>query len=188
MAFESIRNWFWTGAEPLLDELSVHDEKMEAELGELKKLVRRQGIQQESLVREISSKLDTLATTEDKEEKTTSPDTFMALAESYFHLEVALAHAEIGAEILEALAIIREKLDDVCIEAGLEIIRETSVPFDSRIHEALDRAPDGEPAVVRYVTAPGFLHNGRVIKAARVILAERIKTSNGLESEENYGE
>jgi len=187
---DSMRNWFWRGSDTLLDELSGHDGKMEAELGELKKLVRRQGIQQESLVREISAKLDTLAATGGGKEyeEQESPDSLMALAESYFHLEVALAHAEMGAEILEALAIIREKLDDVCLEADLEIIRESGVPFDSRKHAALDRAPDGENPVVRSVTAPGFIHNGRVVKAARVMLAEDIKTSDPLESEELYGE
>ncbi len=190
MAFaDSIRKWFWKGSEPLLDELSEHDEKMAAELGELKKLVRRQGIQQESLVREISAKLDTLAATDEKgDEETESPNSLMALAESYFHLEIALSHSNIGSEILEALAIIREKLDDVCLEAELEVIRECGVSFDSRIHEALDRAPDGEHPVVRKVTAPGFIHNGRVLKAARVILTEHINTSDTLESEELYGE
>jgi molecular chaperone GrpE (heat shock protein) len=112
----------------------------------------------------------------------------MALAESYFHLEAALAHTEIGAEILEALALIREKLDDVCFEADLEIIRESGVPFDSRRHEALDRAPDGEPPVVRSVTAPGFMHNGRVLRAARVMLTEESNISDQSESEEFYGE
>lgn len=188
MAFaDSIRKWFWKGADPLLDELSGHDDKMEAELGELKKLVRRQGIQQESLVREISAKLDTLAT-DGKEEDTESPDSFMALAESFFHLETALSFSGIGPEILEAINIMWEKLGDVCGEAGLEIVRESGVPFDSRIHEALDRAPEGEYPVVRSVTAPGFIHNGRVVQAARVMLSENIKISDTMESEEIYGE
>jgi hypothetical protein len=190
MAFaDSIRNWLWRGSEAILDQLSGHDDNMAAEFGELKKLVRRQGIQQESLVREISAKLDTLASTGGgKDEGPLSPDSLMALAESYFHLEAALAHTEIGAEILEALALIREKLDDVCFEADLEIIRESGVPFDSRRHEALDRAPDGEPPVVRSVTAPGFMHNGRVLRAARVMLTEESNISDQSESEEFYGE
>ena len=36
--------------------------------------------------------------------------------------------------------------------------------------------------------APGFIHNGRVVKAARVMLEEHIKTSDKVESEEMYGE
>lgn len=188
MAFESIRQWFWRGSDPLLDELSGHNEKMAEELGELKKLVRRQGIQQESLVREVSAKLDTLAATNGDSEEPNSPDSLMALAESYFHLESALANSEIGAEIWEALAIIREKLDDVCLEAELEVIRDCEVPFDSRIHEALDRAPDGDNPLVRGVTAPGFIFNGRVVKAARVLLAEDTKISDTSESEELNGE
>ncbi|HIJ87173.1 MAG TPA: hypothetical protein HPP97_05730 [Desulfuromonadales bacterium] len=48
MAFaDSIRKWLWSGSGILLDELSERDEKMAAELGELKKLVRRQGIQKD---------------------------------------------------------------------------------------------------------------------------------------------
>lgn len=184
---DSIRKWFWEGAGAILDELSGHDDKMEAELGELKKLVRRQGIQQESLVREVSAKLDTLAATNGKDEDPKSPASLMALAESYFHLEAALAHTEIGSQVLESLAIIRDKLDDVCLEAELEIIREIGVPFDSRIHEALDRAPDETDPLVRSIRAPGFIHNGRVVKAARVMLAEQITISDKFESEELYG-
>ena len=185
---DSIRKWFWKGADPLLDELSGHDDKMGAELGELKKLIRRQGIQQESLVREIFAKLDTLATTDESEAELAFPDSLVVLAESYFHLEVALGHTDIGPEILEALTLTREKLDDACLEAGLEIIREYDIPFNSRIHEALDRAPAGEHPVVRVVTTPGFIYKGRVVKAARVMLSEDINTSNNLESEEDYGE
>jgi hypothetical protein len=187
MAFaDSIREWFWKGADPLLDELSGHDEKMEAELSELKKLVRRQGIQQESMVRDISAKIDARSATDVKVEETTSPDSCMALAESFFHLETVLSVSGLGPEIREALTIIREKLDYVCGEAELEIIRECGVPFDSRLHEALDRAPAGEAPVVRNVMAPGFIHNGRVVRAARVILSEETTLSDTLENEVLY--
>jgi molecular chaperone GrpE (heat shock protein) len=78
----------------------------------------------------------------------------------------------IGHETTEALEIVWEKLGEVCNEAGLEIIHESGVPFDSRMHEALDRAPAGEHPVVKGVTAPGFIHDGRVIRPARVMLSE----------------
>ena len=188
MAFaDTIRRWLWQGADPLLDKLSGHDEKMAGELGELKKLVRRQGIQQESLVREISAKLDAAAAN-GGEQEAAAPDPYLELAEAYFHLEAALAHTHFGAGIREALAITREKLDDVCREAAVEIIRDCDVPFDSRIHEALDRAPDGEAPMVRNVAAPGFIHNGRVVKAARVMLSGVETAVYQEESEENYGE
>jgi molecular chaperone GrpE (heat shock protein) len=173
---DGIRKWFWKGVDPFLDELSGKGEKMEAEIAELKKLVRRQGIQQETLVREISTKIDTLASMGDKEEANRPPDSLMGLAETIFHLQTALALAGIGDEILEALKIVRDKLEDVCNEAGLEIIRDSGVPFDNRIHEALDRAPAGEYPVVKRVTAPGFIHYGRVIRPARVMFSENTIT------------
>jgi molecular chaperone GrpE (heat shock protein) len=169
---DSIRQWLWRGADPLLDELSRKGEKLEAEIVELKKLVRRQGIQQEALVRDISTKIDTLAFADGVKESDSRPDSLMELAETFFHLQTALVHLGIEHETLEALEIVWEKLGEVCNEVGLEIILESGVPFDSRMHEALDRAPAGEHPVVKDVTAPGFIHDGRVIRPARVMLSE----------------
>jgi molecular chaperone GrpE (heat shock protein) len=81
-----------------------------------------------------------------------------------------------------------EKLDLVCRERGLEIDRQSGVLFDSRKHEAIDRAPHGGNPVVTGVAAPGFIFNGRVLKPARVTLTETIFTPGMAKGEELHGE
>lgn len=169
---DSIRNWFWRGAEPHFEGFHGVGEKLEAELGELKKLLRRQGIQQESLVREVSSKIDAQAAGEPVSNRPVAASSLADLADSFFHLEVSLVRLGAGPETLAALKIVWEKLQNVCDEAGLELIRESGVPFDSRVHEALNRAPAEENPFVGEVMSPGFIHNGRVIRPARVVLAD----------------
>jgi hypothetical protein len=173
---DSIRNWFWRGAEPHFEGFHGVGEKLEAELGELKKLLRRQGIQQESLVREVSSKIDAQAG-ETQSCQALTPGNLADLADSFFHLEVSLIRLGAGPETQAALKIVWEKLQNVCDEAGLELIRESGVPFDSRVHEALNRAPAEDNPFVGEVMSPGFIHNGRVIRPARVVLADDINVA-----------
>jgi len=184
---KNFREWLWKGFDSYREQFSEHGEKMETELGELKKLVRRQGIQQESLVRELSGKLDSLAATAGEEEEADRPDSLIELAESFFHLEAALVLPEIAHETRAALNIVWGKLEEVCKDSRLAIIRESGVPFDSRMHEALDRAPTGESPVIRSLAAPGFIHNGRVIRPARVMLAENTTAPITAQSEEMNG-
>ena len=167
----SIRNWFWKGAEPLLEDFTDIGQKLEDELSDLKKLVRRQGIQQESLVREISTKIDTCTTTGVEVQQNLQVASLSDLADSFFHLEAVLVRLGCEDDTLSALKMVWGKLINVCDETGLEIIRESGVPFDSRLHEALNRAPDGEHPVVMDVTSPGFIHHGRVTRPARVVLS-----------------
>jgi len=170
----SIRNWFWKGAEPLLEDLTGIGKKLEDELSDLKKLVRRQGIQQESLVREVSTKIDMIATKNVDEQQNPQAAPLAELADSFFHLETVLVRLGCEDDTLSALKMVWGKLIDVCDKAGLEMIRESGVPFDSRLHEALNRAPDGEHPIVMDVTSPGFIHNGRVTRPARVVLSNDI--------------
>jgi hypothetical protein len=167
---------------------SAQGEKLEGELGELKKLVRRQGIQQESLIRDLTSKIDALPVAPVENTESFRPDSLMEVAESFFHLGEVLPFAGGGCETLEAIAMVWEKLDLVCRERGLEIVRQSGVLFDSRKHEAIDRAPHGGNPVVTGVTAPGFIFNGRVLKPARVTLTETIFTPGMAKGEELHGE
>lgn len=182
---DSIRNWLWKGATPLLDATSAQGEKVEADFAELKKLVRRQGIQQETLVRDLAAKIDTLPAALSPDKVALRPDSLMEVAESFFHLEAALLFAGGGAETREAIGMVWEKLDGLCRESALETVRQSGIAFDSRIHEAIDRAPDGESPTVQAVTTPGFLFEGRVVKPARVRLT--MTTGNGLLKEQTHG-
>jgi molecular chaperone GrpE (heat shock protein) len=186
--FTTIRSWLWEGAEPFLVRVAEDGENIGNELAELKKLVRRQGIQQESLVREISTKLDTISIESEAEPRNGRPEALIELAESYFHLENALRLAGYSRDTLEALDIVWDKLEQVCKESDLDIIRDVGCTFDSRLHESLDRAPAGGEPVVGSVTAPGFIYNGQVIRPARVMLSEKAVKSEVAEGEETYGE
>ena len=169
---DSVRNWIWKGAAPHLETLAGAGAKLEGELIDLKKLVRRQGIQQESLVRELSDKIDAQATADKGAQRDLPAPRLMELAESFFHLEAVLVSLGSAADTLSALNMVWGKLTDVCHQAGMEIIRESGVPYDSRLHEALNRAPLGDHPVVMNVSAPGFIHQGRVIRPARVVLSD----------------
>lgn len=171
-----VRNWLWKGGEPLLTEFTGQGEKIQAELAELKKLVRRQGIQQESLSREIAARMDAAAAGTEEEQAGPS-QLLMELAESLFHLRELLDCPESCGTSLEAVDIVWEKLAAACEEAGLRIVCELGVPYDNRVHEALDRAPSGEAPTVKSVAVPGFIYQGRVVRPARVTLSGEIVTT-----------
>lgn len=145
---------------------------MEGELSDLKKLMRRQGIQQESLVREISHKIDAQGSADQGAQRDLPAPPLMELADSFFHLEAVLVGLGSADDTLCALNMVWGKLADACDQAGMQIIRESGVPYDSRLHEALNRAPLGDHPVVMSVSAPGFIHQGRVIRPARVVLCD----------------
>ncbi len=63
------------------------------------------------------------------------------------------------------------KLIDVLRSFGVEKIGQEGVPFDPELHEAVQTVDDGQPreqAVVVEVLRPGYLLNGRVLRAAMV--------------------
>jgi molecular chaperone GrpE (heat shock protein) len=53
------------------------------------------------------------------------------------------------------------------------MIRERSVPFDPRCREAIEGG-EGDKSWVLRVVLPGYRHLGRVIRAAKAIVGERI--------------
>ena len=169
---DNVRNWIWQGAEPHLESLAGVGAKLEVELNDLKKLTRRQGIQQESLIRELAAKIETQAGADRGAQQELPAPALAELADSFFHLEAVLVGLGSAPDTLRALNMVWGKLDDVCRRADMEIIRESGVPYDSRLHEALNRAPLGDHPVVGTVSAPGFVHRGRVIRPARVVLSD----------------
>lgn len=186
--FNAIRNWFWEGADSFLERVAKHADNTGAEIAELKKVVRRQGIQQESLLREVSARLHAVSAEEKKGQEKGRPDALIELVESYFYLQNAIRSAACPADTLEALDMVWDKLEQVAKESGLDIIRDAGCLFDSRLHESLDRAPlVGEP-VVGSVTAPGFVYNGQVLRPARITLSEKAAVSETAEGEEMQGE
>ena len=77
-------------------------------------------------------------------------------------------------ELEGAFKSVGESLEAVCLRLGLETFGAPDEPFDPMIHEALSSEQrDGlEGPVVVTVYQPGYRHAGRVLRPARVAVAD----------------
>jgi len=109
------------------------------------------------------------------------------LAEAFFYHDHSLGEiSDISPNQQEALEIVWQKLESLLNSVGIEVVRKVDVPFDPRIHEAMDRLAEGNGSpVVKRILQPGFVHEGRVVKPARVMIERENCESKG-ESDERY--
>jgi molecular chaperone GrpE len=86
-------------------------------------------------------------------------------------LEAAAEHEE--AKLEEGVALVHRSLDDVLRKEGVAEI-ETDGKFDPHVHEALLTQPaeDKEPGDVLQVIQKGYTLGDKVLRPARVIVAE----------------
>ncbi len=86
-------------------------------------------------------------------------------------LEAAEEHEE--AKLEEGVRLVHRSLLDALQKQGLELI-ETSGAFDPHVHEALLTQPagDAEPGSVLQVLQKGYRLGDRVLRPARVVVAE----------------
>ena len=100
------------------------------------------------------------------------------LAEAFFYHDHSLREiSDISSNQLEGLEIVWQKVETLLNAAGIEIVRELEVPFDPRLHEAMERLPEGNGSpVVKRVLQPGFVHKESVIKPAKVIIERENET------------
>lgn len=157
---------FFKNDSPSREDLEVWKGEMLEELEGFKKVLRRQGLFLEAF------KKETLARIEEKVLKDADP--LLQLAEAFFYFDSSLREiAGLPSGQDEAAEMVWEKLELVLSGLGLELIRRTGGPFDPRLHETVERAPehDGD-AVVTKIIQPGYLHYDRVVRPARVIIGE----------------
>jgi hypothetical protein len=151
---------------PSREDLEVWKDEMLEELEGVKKVLRRQGLFLEAF------KKETLDRIEETGLKNAVP--ILQLAEAFFYFDSSLREGTglpSGQE--EAAEMVWEKLELVLSGLGMELIRRTGGPFDPRLHETVERAADQDGhAVVIKIIQPGYLHHGRVVKPARVIIGE----------------
>ncbi len=79
-----------------------------------------------------------------------------------------------GAEsIAEGVELSLKLFHTVLAKYGIERIDPKGEPFDPQVHEAMTMVPsaDAEPNSVIEVMQPGYLLNGRVVRAAKVVVA-----------------
>ena len=85
-------------------------------------------------------------------------------------IERARQHGELEG----AFKSVGESLESVCLRLGLESFGAADEPFDPMIHEALSSEQrDGlDGPIVAAVYQPGYRHAGRVLRPARVAVAD----------------
>lgn len=76
--------------------------------------------------------------------------------------------------LLEGVELTRKSLLDVLAKFNVEAINPVGEPFDPQVHEAISMVPnpDMEPNSVMDVFQKGYSLNGRVIRAAMVVVAK----------------
>lgn len=78
-------------------------------------------------------------------------------------------------DLTGAFQVVGERLEQVVQKAGLERFGQVGEPFDPAVHEALMQAepdPSVDVAVCAQVLQPGYRVGGRVLRPARVAVAE----------------
>lgn len=134
------------------------------ELRALKKLSRKQGLLLEKL-REEWIEQSTCELTLEFAPLLTFADAFFYLARTF------QGSGELSPERRQSFDMVWRTLDALLEAAELRMIREPGVAFDARLHEAVaNRSPQGLRLQVLDLIQPGYAHNGRVLKAARVVV------------------
>lgn len=92
-------------------------------------------------------------------------------------LEAAEKHEE--AKLEDGVRLVHRALSDVLAKAGLAEI-ETDGAFDAHVHEALLSQPsDAAPGTVIEVLQKGYKLGDRVLRPARVVVAEQSEETSG---------
>ena len=91
------------------------------------------------------------------------------------NFERALEAAEDTSAVHEGLDLSMKLLLGVLEKAGIEVVDPIGEPFDPTYHEAMATIdnPDAEPGSVTEVVQKGYVLNGRLLRAAMVLVAKR---------------
>ena len=91
------------------------------------------------------------------------------------NFERALEAAGDDSAVREGLDLSMKLLFGVLEKAGIEVVDPIGEPFDPTYHEAMATVdnPDAEPGSVTEVVQKGYVLNGRLLRAAMVLVAKR---------------
>ena len=91
------------------------------------------------------------------------------------NFERALEAAADDSAVYEGLDLSMKLLSGVLEKAGIEVVDPIGEPFDPAYHEAMATVdnPDAEPGSVTEVVQKGYVLNGRLLRAAMVLVAKR---------------
>jgi molecular chaperone GrpE len=98
-------------------------------------------------------------------------------------LELGIASAEAsadGAGFVEGMQATLRMLDKAFEKAGIAVVDPLGQPFDPQLHEAMTTQPSTEhpPGQVVAAIQKGFTLNGRLLRAARVVVARAPDPAN----------
>ena len=84
------------------------------------------------------------------------------------------ASVEGAQAIAEGVELSLKLFVDTLVKSGVEQIDPLGEPFDPQVHEAMTMVPnpDAEPNSVMDVMQKGYKHNGRLVRAAKVIVVK----------------
>ncbi len=149
---------------PRIEENLPSVQEILEEMNGLKRSLRKQSVFLDLFRKEVVERL------EEKRIEEIRP--FIELAEAFFYHDCSLREiSDISSNQHEELEIVWQKIETLLNAADIEIVRKLDVPFDPRLHEAMERLPEGDGSpMVKRVLQPGFVHKGSVIKPAKVII------------------
>jgi molecular chaperone GrpE (heat shock protein) len=133
------------------------------ELKDLKKIMRRQGLQLEVLKKELQ---------ENQTEKERTTKRLLEISEDFFHLEKSFKLTSTLSESQsKSFEMVWDRLEAILDSWEVTLIRKEEEIYDPRRVEAIETAISGDgQARVKEVLLPGYLIRGKVIKAARAII------------------
>ena len=163
------------GEVPLFDQREAEIEALQAQVADLKNAVLRERADQENLRKRFErEKENALKYGSEKLVK----DLLPVLDSLTLGLDAAKAHEAEGKQALEQFiagsAMTLKLLLEVLEKNGITEINPVGEKLDPEQHQALSAipSPDAEPNTILHVAQKGYLLNGRVIRAAQVIVAD----------------
>lgn len=155
------------GAPPKVDpELEILEE-----LRLVKKLARKHGILLEKMREEF------LEQSERKLHQEIEP--LLTFADAFFYLDRSFHESnDLSPQRQHALEMVWQRLDGMLATAAIRMFRQRNVPFDERIHEAIENvSPQSSELEVLDLIQPGYARNGRVVRAAKVIVGNEMNNN-----------
>lgn len=141
-------------------------EEISEELKDIKKILRRQGLQLEVLKKELQEK--------QPEKDSGIIPSFIEIAEDFFHLERSFKNrSTLSISQIQAFGMVWERIETLLESLGITLIRTRGGAYDPRLYEAIETVPgDYGPPKVKEVVLPGYQIQGKVIKAAKAIIEQ----------------
>jgi len=160
-----------------LDESREILPELQQDVQAVKKLLRKHGILLEKMRQEF------LDHREQERRQELAP--LQAFADAFFYLDRSFRESEdLSPQRRQALEMVWQRLDHLLAAAGIRMVRQVNVPFNEYLHEAVENlAPEGRQLEVLGMIQPGYVQDGRVAKAARVIVG-RVRDNDRFRPEE----